>query len=190
MPGDTAVRLARGAVATAFRAFPSAFRDRHRGDALVYFEDRARECLRERGSGALVALTVRNVADALASGLAERRRAAIAGRAGRAGARWRPWVFAEFRHGLRSLRKRPGFLASSSVPVALGIAGVTAVFAVVDGVLLRPLPYADPESLVAVGRPLPNGTLATVSGANQTAPPVIGEVRLVGPPTSPRRADR
>jgi hypothetical protein len=148
------------------RAFPPAFRERHRADALVYFEDRARECLRQRGVGALVALTVRNVTDAVAAGIAERRRAGKAAAVTEAGGWWRPEIATELRHGLRSLRRRPGFLVSTSVPVALGIAGVTAVFAVVNGVLLRPLPYAEPESLVAVGRPLPSGVLGTVSGAN------------------------
>jgi predicted permease len=161
--GDTAIRLARGAVSAALHAFPAAFRERYRADALGYFEDRARDCLRSGGARALLILTVRNVANAIGSGVAERRRAR--GRA--VGLRgWRPGIAAELRYGLRSLGKRPGFLVSSGVPVALGIAGVTAVFAVVDGVILRPLPYAEPESLVAVGRPLPNGNLATVSGAN------------------------
>jgi predicted permease len=102
----------------------------------------------------------------MGSGLAERRRAGAEGGGRLTGRRWRPTLMTEVRQGLRSLRRRPGFLVASSTPVALGIAGVTAVFAVVDGVLIRPLPYPDPGMLVVVGRPMPNGTLASVSGAN------------------------
>jgi predicted permease len=166
MGGDTVIRLARGAVSAAFRAFPPAFREQHRIDALLYFEDRARDCVRNRGMAGLVGLTVRNVWDAVASGLAERRREGRSAGAGRGRHSWRWGLLTEVLYGLRSLRKQPGFLVATSVPVALGIAGVTAVFAVVDGVLLRPLPYADAGSLVAVGRPLPNGNLGPVSAAN------------------------
>src|SRR6185436_10420274 len=50
----------------------------------------------------------------------------------------------------RMLRKHPMTTAAAILSLALGIGGTTAIFSVFDTVLLRPLPYADPDRLVAV----------------------------------------
>ncbi len=64
----------------------------------------------------------------------------------------------DIRFGLRQLLKRPIFTALAIISMALGIGANTAIFSLVDTVLLRPLPVREPSKLIAVDGTQPNGT--------------------------------
>jgi predicted permease len=63
---------------------------------------------------------------------------------------WLERVLQDVKYGMRQLRRSPGFAASVIGTLALGIAAATAMFTVVDHVLLRPLPFRDPDRLVTI----------------------------------------
>ena len=63
---------------------------------------------------------------------------------------WIETVVQDLRYAARGLSKAPGFTLTAVLTLALGIGGTTAVFSAIDALLLRPLPYPDPNRLVAL----------------------------------------
>jgi putative ABC transport system permease protein len=72
----------------------------------------------------------------------------------------------DIRYGLRGLRRNSGFATVAIVTLAVGIGATTAIFSLVNAVLLKPLPYPHPEQIVSVGEKLRDGFSNPISTLN------------------------
>ncbi|MGH9769791.1 MAG: ABC transporter permease [Blastocatellia bacterium] len=79
----------------------------------------------------------------------------------------------DLRYGARMLLKQPGFTSIAVITLALGIGANTAIFTVINGVLLRPLPYDEPDRLVMLWESNPRGNIER----QLVAPPNLAEWR-------------
>ena len=129
--------------ARVLRVFPAEFRRRY-GKEMVEFFEASWGAAREEGRVRVVA---RAFGHAIVHGVLER-----AGNGRRPGLRREMMggVIKDVRFALRGLRRQPGFAVVAVLTIALGIGAASAVFAVVDAVVFRPLPYSEPDRLVAM----------------------------------------
>ena len=75
-------------------------------------------------------------------------------------------MWGDLRFALRSLRKSPAFTAVAVLTIGLGLGANTAIFSFLDGVLLKPLAYPEPERLVQLWEKPPGGQRNGISALN------------------------
>ena len=142
--------LARRVFRLLLALYPRDFRLAYRDDMELLFAERYAEA---RWAGRAVRFWIRTVANVVAAAIAERwSRLRGRGSSSRLESR-SPNMFGvvqDTRYALRVLRRQPAFSLFVIFTLAVGIGATTAVFSVVDGVLLRPLPYDDSDRLVRV----------------------------------------
>lgn len=86
-------------------------------------------------------------------------------------------ILQDTRYTLRQLRKSPGFAATAILMLALGIGATTAIFSIVEGVLLRPLPFPDPGRVVTLGDVLEGSHCSVCTEAAVTPPDIRNYMR-------------
>jgi hypothetical protein len=115
-------------------AYPAEFRREYGSEMAHMFGDLCREQLRHAGARGLAAVWARALWDVAVSAPVERM----------------DTLWQDLKYGARTLWQNRAFSAVAIVALAFGAGVNSAIFSVVDGVLLRPLPFADPDRLVAV----------------------------------------
>ncbi len=139
--------LVRSAVAT----LPDALRKRAGGEITALTREQVRRARRQRGILIAVAVATRCLADTVTRGLYERLRARLAASVTPpSNPEPMQTLLSDIRHAVRSLAKTPRFTAAVILILSLGIGANTAIFSVVRGVMLRPLPFPDAERFVHI----------------------------------------
>ena len=150
MPDHPAVRVAEIVLRLLLHAYPRTFRERLGREMMETHRDRCRDEWRRSGWVGLVSYWLRSGGHLIRDGLFER----FASRKGvthhRPQRSFMSSLVQDLRFALRSFRKNPAFAVVVIGTFALGIGANAAIFSIVDGVLLRSLPYEQPERIVRV----------------------------------------
>ena len=77
-------------------------------------------------------------------------------------------LWQDLRYSLRMLRKHPGLTVVAALSLALGIGGNAAIFSLINGALIRPLPYAEPERLVRITEAYPKAGVVAMQEQSRT----------------------
>src|SRR5215472_2764923 len=93
------------------------------------------------------------------------------------GFQWLGHMLQDIRYALRHIRKSPGLSLTAILMLALGIGPTTAIFSMVEGVLLRPLPFPDPDQLVILGDELEGSKGEAGAQSSVTAPDIRNYMR-------------
>ena len=141
-----------GLDATLFRVllslFPPWFRERYGRDMLESFRAGAIDARRGSGTLSYLRFVASSFLQVIPAALSVRREYADPDR--RTGSRLRRERWSDLGQAVRSLRRSPGWTGAALLILTLGIGGTTAVFSVLNAVLLRPLPYHEPDRLVSM----------------------------------------
>ena len=86
-------------------------------------------------------------------------------------------LFFDLRFVLRQLAKSPGFAITAVLMLALGIGATTAIFSIVEAVLLRPLPFPDSERLMVLWDRLAGVNVGGEGGVGVTVPDILAYTR-------------
>ncbi|MGB6190837.1 MAG: ABC transporter permease, partial [Terracidiphilus sp.] len=86
---------------------------------------------------------------------------------------WIEHAMQDLRYGLRTLSKSRGFTLTAVLTLAFGIGATTAIFSIVEGILLRPLPFADPGRLVVLGDTVPGIGMGSNGHIGVTMPQIL-----------------
>ncbi|HUF67327.1 MAG TPA: ABC transporter permease [Longimicrobiales bacterium] len=155
----TAVRLSLRIYRGLLRGYPPSFRQEY-GDVMeATFREAVLSAHARSGTAGLAALWLRITKDLVLSATRERidarRRKAshnvvAPGAGGPSASRQFGQLLHDARYALRSLLRAPAFTAVSALTLGIGIAAAVTIFGVIEGVLLRPLPYAEPDNIVRI----------------------------------------
>jgi putative ABC transport system permease protein len=129
-------------------AYPSVFRDRF-GAGMRYAFACDRDAARAAGLRVYARYWLTTIVDTVRSGFAER--SASHPHSVSEKTSMKSWFVVDWRDGWRSLRSTPAVTTLAVLSLALGIGANSALFSIYDGLILRPLPVADPQGLVLLG---------------------------------------